>query len=84
VVVHFLVSILRVKRNDGSKTTLKPATAANNGNHDPRLFYIVVLGSSRVHYITPRKDARDNVIAVYYAIGAECCSNPDGVTLHAT
>ena len=39
-------------------------TAANNGNHDPRLLYIIVLGSSRAHYITPRRDARDDVIAV--------------------
>ena len=38
--------------------------ADNNGNHDPRLLYTVVLGSSRAHYITPRKDARDDVIAV--------------------
>ena len=38
--------------------------AANNGNHDPRLLYIIVLGSSRAHYFTPRKDARDDVIAV--------------------
>ena len=39
--------------------------AANNGNHDPRLLYIVVLGSSRAHHITPKRDARDDVIAVY-------------------
>jgi hypothetical protein len=38
--------------------------AANNGNHDPRLLYIVVLGSSRAHHITPKRDARDDVIAV--------------------
>ena len=40
------------------------AAAANNGNHDPRLLYNIVLGSSRAHYISPRKDARDDVIAV--------------------
>ena len=39
-------------------------TAANNGNHDPRLLYNIVLGSSRAHYISPRKDARNDVIAV--------------------
>ncbi len=42
----------------------KVQTADNNGNHDARLLYILVLGSSRAHYPTPRKDARDDVIAV--------------------
>ena len=39
------------------------AAAPNNGNHDPRLLYILVLGSSRAHYSTPLMDARDDVIA---------------------
>lgn len=38
-------------------------TSHNNGNHGPRLLYMVDLGSSRAHYITPRKEARDDVIA---------------------
>ena len=36
--------------------------AYNNGNHDPRLLYIIDLGSSRAHYGTPSMDARDDVI----------------------
>ncbi len=43
---------------------MKLATATNIGNPDPRLSYMVGLGSSLARYITPRKDARDDVIAV--------------------
>jgi hypothetical protein len=39
-------------------------TSHNIGNHDARLLYIIDLASSRAHYSTPTKDARDDVIAV--------------------
>ena len=47
----------------GLESNYEAATAANIGNHDPRSLYVVALGSSRAHYLTPRKEARDDVIA---------------------
>ena len=38
------------------------ARADNSGYHDARLLYIMDLASSRAHYKTPSKEARDDVI----------------------
>ena len=40
------------------------ARSDNSGYHDARLLYIIDLASSRAHYGTPLKDARDDVIPV--------------------
>ena len=55
------MSSLEISLDQFESLTHDP-TAHNNGNHDPRLLHIVVRGSSRAHYITPRKDARDDVV----------------------